>query len=324
MTADSWTEIIIILSAILLFHLYIFWRTGSVLLKSKNFFLRMVLGLGVFLGAFCTFFLVRLFDSGDAGKVARTIKLLGYDWIAVLPLCFVLLFVIEIGTGFGLFFTKQAPILRRYVLAFIFAVSLVAMVQAIRPPVVQNYDVSLSGLPDELDGTVLVAISDTHIGSLIGKSWMEARVEQIQAQNPDLVVLLGDIIQLEFTPLNWDVAEVLGKLTAPMGVWAVLGNHESYYDRQDTIISIFDAAGIKTLRNSWGTVQPGLVLAGVDTLGADNYNGQGEDPVSIALKDRPAGAAILLSHIPWQADRAAAMGAGLIDERQLYFPTNDN
>ena len=46
-----------------------------------------------------------------------------------------------------------------------------------------------------MDGTVIVAMSDLHLGSLLGKQWLEARIKQVQALRPDLVVLLGDIFE---------------------------------------------------------------------------------------------------------------------------------
>lgn len=73
---------------------------------------------------------------------------------------------------------------------------MIALVQGMRPPVVQNYDVYLQRLPHKMNGTVIVAMSDLHIGTLLGKKWLEARVEQVKAQQPDLVVLLGEILRV--------------------------------------------------------------------------------------------------------------------------------
>ena len=60
---------------------------------------------------------------------------------------------------------------------------------------VQEYEVRLPGLSDEMDGKVLIAMSDLHLGSLIGKRWLAARVAQVKKTRPDLVVLLGDIFE---------------------------------------------------------------------------------------------------------------------------------
>ena len=82
---------------------------------------------------------------------------------------------------------------------------------------VQNYEVRLFGLPDKMDGMVIVAMSDLHLGSLLGTKWLEARIAQVQALRPDLVVLLGDIFEGHGEPQR-DLLPVLRGLSAPLGV----------------------------------------------------------------------------------------------------------
>ncbi|MGD8882151.1 MAG: metallophosphoesterase, partial [Desulfobacterales bacterium] len=77
-------------------------------------------------------------------------------------------------------------------------------------------------------------------------------------------------------------------------------------------IHLIDAAGFRLLRNRWVEVRPGFILAGVDDLTSKYRAGQGGDFISSALADRPPGVTVLLSHTPWQADRAADAGASLM------------
>jgi hypothetical protein len=188
--------------------------------------------------------------------------------------------------------------------------SVIALVQGLRAPVVREHDVYLSALPDEMDGTVIVAMSDLHIGSLLGPRWLEARVAQVQAERPDMVVLLGDLHEGHGRPQK-EVLPAFRRLSAPLGVWAVLGNHE-FHRRQGTSTTLMKDAGFRVLRNGWAEVRPGFVLAGVDDLTTARRRGQGGDLVSKALAGRPSGATVLLSHTPWQADTAASAGVGLM------------
>jgi hypothetical protein len=50
------------------------------------------------------------------------------------------------------------------------ALSVIALVQGLRPPEVSGYEVRLSELPREMDGKVLIAVSDLHVGSLLGQA----------------------------------------------------------------------------------------------------------------------------------------------------------
>ena len=187
--------------------------------------------------------------------------------------------------------------------------SVIALVQGIRPPVMQSYDVYLKSLPEKMNGTVIVALSDLHIGTIIGKKWLEARVNQVKEQEPDLVILLGDILEGHGQPKE-EVISILHQLSAPLGVWAVLGNHEFHGRSDKDWTLLYD--GIKLLNNSWAEVKPGLILAGVEDLTTNHRSGRGGDPVSKALTDRPPGATVFLSHTPWEVEKAASVGVGLM------------
>jgi predicted MPP superfamily phosphohydrolase len=256
------------------------------------------------------FFFGRFFGHGGTGALAKTLELFSMDWMAVMFLTTVSLLAIDLVTGFGLLLPRLLPSLRGFALIAGGVLSLVALVQGLRPPVVQEYEVRLPELPHEMDGTVLVAMSDLHIGTLLGKQWLDARVAQVQAEHPDIVVLLGDIFEGHGEPQN-ELLQVLHGLSAPLGVWAVLGNHE-FHGRDTTGTSLMNIDGVRVLNNSWAEVRPGLVLAGVDDLTANHRSGLGGDPISKALKGRPMGATILLSHTPWQAEKAAGAKAGLM------------
>ena len=289
-------------------HVYVFWRVSSVPFLRRHVPLKFLVGTGVVFWA--VFALGRFFGHGSTGVLAGTLELFGMDWMAVMFLATVSLLAIDLITTFGLLLPRLAPSLRGLALLAAGALSLIALVQGMRPPVVQEYEVRLSGLPREMDGTVLVAMSDLHLGTLLGRQWLDARVAQVQAGHPDLVVLLGDIFEGHGEPQK-ELIQVLHRLSAPLGVWAVLGNHE-YYGRDTSGTPLMNIDGVRVLINSWAEVRPGLVLAGVADLTANHRSGQGGDPITKALTGRPAGATILLSHTPWQAEKAAGAGTGLM------------
>lgn len=137
-----------------------------------------------------------------------------------------------------------------------------------------------------------------------------ARVAQVQALRPDLVVLLGDVFEGHGPPQEQLLAG-LNQLSAPLGVWAVPGNHEHYATRDGAAPAVGEPH-IQTLRNRWVEVSRGLILAGVEDLTAARRSEQGNTPVEQALADRPPGATILLSHTPWQTELAAKRGVGMM------------
>jgi hypothetical protein len=90
-------------------------------------------------------------------------------------LTFVPLLLIDLITGFGYLLPRYVPSARGLALITGVLLSAIALVQGLRPPVVQNYAIELSSLRSELDGTTIVAIADMHLGPLIGTKWLEAR-----------------------------------------------------------------------------------------------------------------------------------------------------
>ncbi len=298
----------ILISVCTLMHIYVFWRIASVPFVNRHVPLNLLIVTGVLLWAI--FFIGRLFHHGGTGSLAATIELFGMLWMGALFLLFIPLLTMDIITVFGFLVPRLAPSLRGWALLAGGMLSVIALVQGLRPPVVQSYEVRLQGLSGEMDGKVLVAMSDLHIGSLIGKRWLAARIAQVRKEQPDLVVLLGDLFEGHGQPQQ-ELLPVLRRLSAPLGIWAVAGNHE-FHGADNKSMRLIDAAGFKLLRNRWVEVRPGFILAGVDDLTSKYRAGHDGDFISQALADRPPGVTVLLSHTPWQAERAASAGTGLM------------
>jgi predicted MPP superfamily phosphohydrolase len=285
-------------------HLYVFWRAGSVPFIRGSVSRKYLLFTGM--AFWLVFFLGRVVDRGETAFFAGTVELLGMNWMGMLFLTTVSLLVVDVVTGFGFLLTGAAPRLRGLALVAGILLSGIALFQGMRPPVVERHSVYLPGLPEEMDGTVLVALSDLHLGRHRGEGWLEARVAQVREQEPDVIVLLGDVFD-GHGRLPEELFSRFRSLSAPLGVWAVTGNHD-FHGREAGRPSRLDQAGGTLLRNSWAEVRPGLVLAGVD----DPRGRPAADPVAAAIAGRPGGATILLSHRPEQAERAAGLGVGLM------------
>ena len=298
----------ILLLAATLIHVYVFWRASSVPFVKRRVPRKLLVGAGALL--WTVVFIGRLHGRDGSAGAAMMLEWIGMTWMGVLFLVFVSLLALDLVTGFGVLFPRRAPSLRGWAMAAGGLLAAIAIVQGSRPPIVEDFEVRLPGLSRSMDGTVLVAMSDLHLGSMLDERWLRARVAQVQALRPDVVVLLGDIFEGHGAPRQ-GVIPVLGVLSAPLGVWAVPGNHESHGGLDNNMAPV-EEAGIRVLRNRWVEVRPGLVLAGVEDLTADRRAGKGGDTVALALAGRPPGGVILLSHTPWQAERAAVAGAGLM------------
>jgi uncharacterized protein len=299
---------IILTLAATLICLYVVWRTSSVPFLRRHVPRKVLIPVAIV--PLVLFVLVRFVGNRAPEALATPLEFLAMTWMGVLFLCSAMLLATDIVTGFGFFCRRRVPMLRGWALIAAGALSIFALIQANRAPVVRDYEVLMDNLPANLDGTVLVAISDLHLGELLGKRWLQARVLQVQELRPDMVVLLGDIFEGHGPPPE-ELANVFRRLNAPLGVWGVLGNHEFHGGGQGAS-TLMGQAGIEVLRNRWVSITPGFIIAGVDDLTSARRSGLGDSLVTKALADRPPGATVLLSHTPWQTEVAAQAGVGLM------------
>jgi hypothetical protein len=298
----------VVLSVWAAMHLYVFWRLASVPWVAAHLSRRALVWAALALAA--AYPLARMLGSRDWTTVSRPLEFAGATWMGVLFLLLSALVFVEVITLGGCWLPRFVPQLRGGAVVAAAGLSVIALVQGLRPPVVRDYEVHLPGLPPERDGLVLVHLSDLHLGTLLGPRWWARVVERVHGLRPDLVVIVGDLVDGEVRHVE-SLLPDLQTLRAPLGVWAVTGNHE-YYAGLEGSVRLLDAAGYRLLRDRWAEVVPGLVLAGVDDLTARQQFGQKDQAVAKALTNRPPGATILLSHTPWQADAAARAGASLM------------
>src|SRR5262249_33462952 len=86
-------------------------------------------------------------------------------------------------------------------------------------------DVPIAGLPEAFTGLRIVQLSDFHCSRRVTSAYLGEAVELAQRQHGDVIVLTGDFIHHGFKYIA-RVAGILSRLSAPLGVYAVLGNHD--------------------------------------------------------------------------------------------------
>lgn len=288
-----------------LMNVYAFWRISSI---SAHIPRTVLVIAGVTLWA--SYVAGRILARQGIHVVAAPLEWIGSYWLGVIFFILISFVAVDIVTGFGYLLPRQAPAFRMYALAIAGLFSLIALVQGHRAPLVSSYEVRLPDLPAALDGIVLAVATDMHVGETVGAEWLARRVDQIQGLQPALIILGGDIV--EGDSYGQELLDAFRRFSAPLGVFAVTGNHE-FYTGVDASVRFLEEAGIQVLRYRWAELCPGLVLAGVDDLTARRQYGEHGSFVQQALANRPIPAAtIFISHTPWHMDTARAAGVGLM------------
>lgn len=165
---------------------------------------------------------------------------------------------------------------------------------------------TLPRLDPEFDGYTVVQIGDFHLDDWTKPERLTRIVERVNAQSPDLVVIMGDFASYSARRLDTEtLAGALRRLRARDGTFAVLGNHDYLTDVR-LVLDCLRESGVTPLINGVSTLRRGgaeLHVAGVDDVM------EGESRLDLVLDELPgSGAAILLAHEPDFADVAAATG----------------
>jgi hypothetical protein len=180
-----------------------------------------------------------------------------------------------------------------------------AFVEA-RSPLLERLSLRFGRLPADLDGLRIMQISDIHLGTPHGRCNLEQALTITQRERPDLLLFTGDFVS-KHEPIG-ELAALLRGVSAPLGCYAVLGNHD-YWEGPQEIADQLALAGVELLVNEgrellWKGAR--LFLAGVDELWGGHPN------FEATLQGRPAGAfTLLMAHTPLMAEQAARHGVDL-------------
>ncbi|OLE55813.1 MAG: hypothetical protein AUG51_01350 [Acidobacteria bacterium 13_1_20CM_3_53_8] len=173
---------------------------------------------------------------------------------------------------------------------------------------VERREIFLRRLPRELDRFRIVQLSDVHHGPFTAGDQIHRAVEVANSLDPDLIALTGDYVSHE-RAYAAPCAEMLGRLRARHGVYAVLGNHDHWVDAA-LITDLFTFAGIRMLVNEGMRFEArgaSFWLAGVDDTMV------GMEDLSLALAGSSADEMkLLLAHNPVILRRAARAGVDLV------------
>ncbi|MBC9729112.1 metallophosphoesterase [Streptomyces sp. TRM68367] len=170
----------------------------------------------------------------------------------------------------------------------------------LRGPQVKGVTVPLAKLPRAAHGYRIAVVSDIHLGPVLGRGFTQKVVDTINSTQPDLIAVVGDLVDGSVQDLRPAVAP-LAQLKARQGSFFVTGNHE-YFSGAEQWVEEVRRLGLRPLENA-RTELAHFDLAGVNDVSGED---QGEGPdYARALGDRdPARACVLLAHQPVQIHEA--------------------
>ncbi|HTS87755.1 MAG TPA: metallophosphoesterase [Gemmatimonadales bacterium] len=184
--------------------------------------------------------------------------------------------------------------------------------------VVREVEVRHPKVPAAFDGLRIVQLSDLHVGPQTGRAFLARIRREVERVRPDLIAFTGDMVDDYPDDAARFVAE-FGSLSAPLGSFAVAGNHDVYAGWNDVAATI-RAAGVEVLENRGVVLRRGESAIWIGGTGDPAAIQMGSNPeVSPAIPDldrtmadAPADAfRLVLAHNPALWEGLVARGADL-------------
>ncbi|KQM64280.1 phosphohydrolase [Sphingomonas sp. Leaf17] len=173
----------------------------------------------------------------------------------------------------------------------------VGLANAVADPVVRRTGIALPDWPAGAAPVTIALVSDLHVGNMTMRAGrLERMVAQVNALRPDLVLMAGDFIgghhRVDAALGEPILARGLARLRAPLGVVAVLGNHDHWTDAV-RVRRALRRAGVTVLENG-AAVRGPVVIGGLD----DRVTGHDRLRRTIAAMRAMPGGRVLLAHSP--------------------------
>jgi predicted MPP superfamily phosphohydrolase len=188
----------------------------------------------------------------------------------------------------------------------------VGMAQALGPPDLLRVPVRLRKLDPAFNGFRIAVVSDIHLGPLSGRTHTERIVRMINETSPDLVAIVGDLVDGTVEELG-AAAEPLQDLVSREGTFFVTGNHEYFVPDPNSWLRELERLDVRPLQNENTVIRRGgaaFDLAGVNDISGDTIDEGPDFDRALSGRDssRPT---VLLAHQPIQVEEAAANGVDL-------------
>ncbi|CAG7624406.1 metallophosphoesterase [Paenibacillus allorhizosphaerae] len=177
-------------------------------------------------------------------------------------------------------------------------------------PVIRRFEVTIPKPAGKWERLTIAVASDLHLGTIVGNAYLGVLVERINGLKPDLILFPGDVIDDEIEPfIRERMGEVLQKLQATLGKYAVLGNHEYIGGHIDEFERQMTASGIELLMDRSVKIDDSLYLIGRKDRAVERF-GKGSRMELDELLDGIDRSLplIMMDHQPYHLDQASSSG----------------
>jgi len=293
----------IVLTIYSLTNLYIFLKGYHSITSSRE---TKILYTLIFLILASSFVAGKVLEATHSTVFSDILNIIGGFWMGFILYAFLLLLISDIGGLVlrvpGIIGPNNILIYRKWAFLGTLLISVLLIsggfINAVIP-VVKKYDVTINKFAGEVKNLRIAAVSDVHLGSIIRKRSLRKLSEIFREMKPDVVFLLGDIVDGELGPVMR--GDLLKYFTIPEtadGLYAITGNHE-FIGGADRTIPYIESKGIRLLKDEMVILPGGIQVIGRLDRDSRRYYSKERMPLEELMKNtNPKLPVILLDHQP--------------------------
>ncbi|MFK3939962.1 metallophosphoesterase [Alkalihalobacillus sp. NPDC078783] len=251
------------------------------------------------------------------GPIGRFLKVIGSFYFAILQYTILLFPILDLALWLASLL-GWAPSLHIPLIGTVVASALLLLLlwgsRNNWSTVIRPYSLNIgkhSGTQSKL--RILVA-SDVHLGHIKGNRFLKKLIKISSDVKPDIIFIPGDLLDGEIEPFKRNqMNETLRSLKAPLGVYAVLGNHEYYGGAVDEFVQLVKDAGIHLLQDEAVEINDSFYVVGrKDKTAEGNRYGGRKSVEELLVPLDPAKPILLLDHQPYELGIAEKAGADMM------------
>jgi uncharacterized protein len=261
----------------------------------------------------------KIFERNNSTVFTDILNIIGGFWLGFMLYAFLLLIISDISLLIlrlsGILKAENVLQFKKWSFLITLAVSSVLIIGGFINaliPFTREYDVVINKSAGGLKNLRIAAVSDIHLGSIIRKRSIKKLSVILQKTKPDIVFLLGDIVDGDLGPVLRD--DLLSYFTCPKckdGLLAITGNHE-FIGGASITIPYIEKNGIRILKDEVVTLDGGIQIVGRIDRDGFRFDGKRrlslEDLMKQVDKNKPV---ILLDHQPVKLGEAEKEGVDL-------------
>lgn len=170
-----------------------------------------------------------------------------------------------------------------------------------RNPRIVEYNVTINKSGNKLDSIKAVMVSDMHLGAIIHNGRLVNMVSHINELNPDIILLPGDIIDENIQYfIDQNMSEAFSRLNPPLGIYAVMGNHEYIGGHSEEIATHLAESGVVVLRDEAVLVEDSFYIIGREDSIYQRFTGKPRKSIEELMTGvDPSLPLILMDHQPY-------------------------